>query len=146
MTKKDKALIESIPVTISSQLSELAKVEQISETVSDKMGFNQDEKDNLAIAITEVVGNAIVHGNKQDPDKKVFVQFHIYTDRLHVEIQDEGDGFDPEQVDDPLDPANLMKESGRGIFILQNLIDAVEFEFSKSGTKVHLTMIKKSGD
>ena len=141
---KDKSIIESIPITISSQLSELAKVEQISETVSDKMGFTQDEKDNLAIAITEVVGNAIVHGNKKNPDKKVFVQFHIHPDRLHVEIQDEGEGFDPDEVADPLEPANLMKESGRGIFILQNLIDTVEFEFLKSGTKVHLTMIKKS--
>lgn len=144
MTRK-QTCIESIPIVISSQLAELSKVESLSEQVSDKMGFTQDEKDNLAIAITEVVGNAIVHGNGMNPDKRVHIAFHLYHDRLHVEVQDEGEGFNPDEVADPLDPENLMKESGRGIFILKNLIDGVDFEFSETGTKVHLLLIKKSG-
>lgn len=132
-----------ITLTIQSRLEELNKVELLSEEVGRKMGFSEDQQDNLSIGVTEAVGNAIVHGNKKDPSKKVTIRFEMKKDRVTVSVTDEGTGFNPGSVSDPLDPDNLMKESGRGIFILKALMSKVDFTFSARGTTIHFTMEKK---
>ncbi|MFQ5628471.1 MAG: ATP-binding protein, partial [bacterium] len=88
--------------------------------------------------------NAIIHGNKQDQKKKVYLNIFIDNNTLKVVVQDEGKGFNPESLPDPLDPDNLLKESGRGIFILKSLMDDVSFDFSPKGTI--LTLIKHKSD
>lgn len=134
---------EVTTVTIPSKLKELNKVELLSEKIARKLSLSEDQQDNLAIAVTEAVGNAIVHGNKKDPKKKVDVTFRIEEDRIEVTVQDEGDGFNPDELANPLDPNNIMKESGRGIFILKSLMDEVCFSFSPQGTTLRFAMIKK---
>jgi serine/threonine-protein kinase RsbW len=134
---------QEICVTISSQLKELNRIEQLTEKIAKKLDFSEDQQDNLAIAVTEAVGNAIVHGNKKDPHKKVYIAFQLGEDRVEVSVRDEGEGFDPDTLTDPLDPNNLMKESGRGIFILKSLMDDVSFSFTPKGTTIRFTMKKK---
>ncbi len=134
---------EEIEHLIPSRLESLSKIENISGEIARKMDFSKDQKDNLSIAVTEAVGNAIVHGNQKNADKKVHILFKLKKNRVDVFVRDEGKGFNPDELDDPLNPQNLMKESGRGIFILKALTDDVSFSFSPSGTTVKFTLTKK---
>jgi len=126
--------------TIPSKLDQLKCVEKLTAEASERMHLSEDQMDNLAIAVTEAVGNAIVHGNKKDPHKKVVIKYVLNPESIHVSVTDQGGGFDPDKIANPLDPVNLMKESGRGIFILKQLMDEVTFDFSDRGTTIHLIL------
>lgn len=141
MTQKKKQRFE---ISIPSTLDEIETVEKLSEQAAQAMDFDEDEKDSLAIAVTEAVNNAIVHGNKKDKSRRVHVKFTFEGQKIIVIVQDEGSGFNPDNLSDPLDPRNLLKESGRGIFILKALMDEVEFEFAGGGTTVRMVKEKKS--
>lgn len=125
---------------LSSRLDELQCADNLTEVVARNMALNSDQKNNLAIAVTEAVGNAIVHGNKKNPHKKVHLKFETGNDQIVITVRDEGEGFDPESIQNPLLPENLMKESGRGIFILSELMDAVDYQFSRQGTTLKMVM------
>ena len=135
---------EKLTVTIPSNLEELTTIEKLSNDIAKKMGLSEDKHDNLSIAVTEAVGNAIVHGNKRDPKKKVRIQVEISNDRVKISVTDQGTGFNPDDLADPLDPDNLLRESGRGIFILKALMDDVSWDFSPTGTTLRFTLKKKS--
>ena len=135
---------ENFQMSIPSVLDEITKVEKMAEKAADKMKFSEEEKDSLAIAVTEAVNNAILHGNKQDKNKKVHINFEFEKTRLVVSIKDEGKGFNPEKISDPLAPENLLKESGRGLFIVSSLMDDVQYHFHKDGTEINLIKEKKS--
>ena len=134
MVKNKKHLI----FKISSKREQLPKIEKITSSIADTMNLNEEQKDNLAIAVTEAVGNAIVHGNRQDAKKKVTIEFYLKKNKIKVSVKDEGQGFNPDTLSNPLEPENIMKESGRGIFILKSLMDQVNF--SEKGTKINFTM------
>lgn len=123
---------------IPSLPDQIQAVEEKAEELATLAGFNEDDRDSLAIAITEMVANAIYHGNRGDASKKVHVRFVIDGEKLSIFIQDEGGGFNPKSLADPLKPENLLKDSGRGIFIVRTLMDDVRFKFSKTGTTVIL--------
>jgi serine/threonine-protein kinase RsbW len=127
-------------LTIPSKLDKLTEVEKIAEKVSAASGLSKDQCNNVAIAITEAAGNAIVHGNQKDPKKKVRIHFRVTNKKIDVEVKDEGKGFDPDKLLNPLKPENIMKESGRGIFILKSLMDSVSFRFSPKGTTIRMTL------
>jgi len=135
---------ETISLTIPSTLDQLEKVEKLSATVSRKMELSTDQRDNLAIAVTEAVGNAIVHGNKENKNKTVDIVFKLSTNKIECSVSDKGKGFDVKSLSDPLDPENLMKESGRGVFILQALMDSVSYSFTPDGTTVTFVLKKKN--
>lgn len=130
-------------MTIPSSLDQIESVEKLAEKAADAMKFSEEEKDSLAIAVTEAVNNAIIHGNKQNKDKTVSIQLILEERRLTVSIKDQGKGFDPRKLSDPLAPENLLKESGRGIFILSTLMDDVRFDFHGEGTEVIMIKEKK---
>jgi len=131
-------------LVLASDVENVEKVEELTERITKAMRFSEDECDSIAIAVTEAVNNAIIHGNKQDPQKKVYLKILADKNTLRVVVQDEGRGFNPDNLPDPLDPDNLLKESGRGIFILKSLMDDVSFDFSPKGTI--LTLIKHKSD
>ncbi len=137
-------LKKEIRISIKSNLTELVKMEKLSRKIAKQTHLSEDQRDNLSIAVTEAVGNAIVHGNKKDPNKKVEIIFEIQNDQIQISVIDEGSGFNLEQLADPLDPDNVMKESGRGIFILKTLMDDVDFIFSAKGTTISFTLKKNS--
>ena len=128
---------------IKSDLNEIPKVERFTEKVSEKMNFTEEEKDSLAISITEIVSNAISHGNKKDKNKKVVIKYQLSPKSLTISVQDEGKGFDEKKIADPLDPKNLLKESGRGVYIVRTLMDKLEFEYNKTGTLTRIVKNKK---
>ena len=129
-------------MTIRSSLEEIEAVEEMAERAADKMKFSEEERDSLAIAVTEAVNNAIIHGNKQDRRKRVNLRFDFEGEKLIVKIKDQGTGFNPDKISDPLAPENLLKESGRGVFILSTLMDEVKFNFDK-GTEITLVKVRK---
>ncbi len=129
-------------MTIRSSLEEIEAVEKMAERAADKMKFSEEERDSLAIAVTEAVNNAIIHGNKQDRRKRVNLRFDFEGEKLIVKIKDQGTGFNPDKISDPLAPENLLKESGRGVFILSTLMDEVKFNFDK-GTEITLVKTRK---
>lgn len=129
-------------IVIQSDITNIKKVEQLTEKIAEYMNFSEDDKDSLAIAVTEIVGNAINHGNKKEINRKVTVDFEYKNETITVTITDEGKGFDVHKIENPLEPKNLLKESGRGIFIVRALMDKVEFMRTKNGSAVRLT--KKS--
>lgn len=97
---------------------------------------------NLQIACSEALINAIVHGNKEDESKSVFTNIEMNELKMSVRIKDEGDGFNIEQLPDPTLNENILKESGRGIYIIRSLVDDFECNSSEKGTEFILTVIK----
>ena len=134
---------KEITVIIPSSLKELSRIERLAGKIAREMNLSEDQQDNFSIAVTEAVGNAIIHGNKKNPKKKVRIIFTPGEDQIKVSVTDQGKGFDLNKISNPLDPKNLMKESGRGIFILKTLMDEVSFSFSPKGTTVNFVMKKR---
>ena len=132
-----------VSCVIQSKLDELHCADTLTEQVAKDLSLNTDQKNNLAIAVTEAVGNAIIHGNKKNPEKKVSIEIVSDKNQIEIIVRDEGEGFDPNKIQDPLLPENLMKESGRGIFILSELMDKVDFKFSEKGTTLKMVMVLK---
>jgi len=92
----------------------------------------------MLIAVTEAVNNAIIHGNKCNPQKEVIISIEGKTEEIIITIKDHGGGFDPSMVADPRQPENLLKEHGRGIFLMKEISDQLSFRSNKSGTIVIL--------
>ncbi|HNR68785.1 MAG TPA: ATP-binding protein [bacterium] len=132
-----------VEMDIPSDPAQIQRVEKQTEKLARKLGFSADDLDSLAIAVTEVVANAIYHGNKCDPQKKVKIRFTITTAAFVVSVMDQGRGFCPDELGNPVAPENLLKGSGRGIFIVQALIDRVTFKFHPSGTEVILIKYRR---
>jgi len=104
--------------------------------VAEEVAFGID------MAIREAVTNAMVHGNKEDEAKTVEVTLNCLGNALQIEVKDQGEGFDPTGVPDPTDPANIMKTSGRGIFLMRSFMDEVQWtNHPEGGTTVR--MVKK---
>ena len=125
--------------------STIEKVEEaayFAEKAAKDMNFSDGDIDDIAIALTEAVSNAMMHGNKNDINKNVTISIDKKADSMEITVLDEGGGFDPKHVDNPLLPENLLKESGRGIFILNSLMDKVEFLSNEKGTLTKLTKYK----
>jgi serine/threonine-protein kinase RsbW len=91
----------------------------------DRLGYSEKETFAVRLALEEALVNAIKHGHGGDPTKQVRLRYHINPERFLAEVEDEGPGFDPFAVPDPLDPANLERESGRGVFLMRHHMTAV---------------------
>ena len=128
-------------LTIYSDPNNIVAVDEWAERIAQEMGFSENERDDIAISVTEAVNNAIVHGNGADPHKRVVIELSQAGDELRVSVRDEGRGFDPAKVEDPTRPENLMKPYGRGIHIIRQLMDDVNVDHLKRGCRV--TMVKR---
>ena len=131
---------ERIEITISSRFENIELVQVIAEHLCEHAGVDDDAAHWVGMAVREGVANAIKHGNRLDVAKKVNTVFRLEGSRLSVEISDQGTGFDPAEVSDPLSPPNLMKTSGRGIFYMKTFMDSVDYDFSfAGGTRLVMT-------
>jgi serine/threonine-protein kinase RsbW len=131
-----------VEVTLESTLKNVEVAEELTHRVCKTAGFDEEDQHRIEMAVHESVINAVAHGNKHDARKKVHVRFELYKDRLEIHIRDEGHGFDLLQVADPLASENLLKMSGRGIFLIRAFMDEFRVESAKgSGTEV--TMVKR---
>lgn len=114
-------------LNISSKVENLTLVQKLIEDVCDQMDLSKDHFGNIAVAVSEAVTNAIQHGNKSDPSKSVDIHFHSEENAVSFLIRDEGNGFDYHNLPDPTLPENLEKPNGRGVFLMKNLADTVNF-------------------
>ena len=124
---------ERIEITISSRFENIELVQVIAEHLCENAGLDEDGSHWIGMAVREAVANAIKHGNKLDIRKKVSAIFELRGSDLQIRISDEGAGFDPEKVSDPLNPQNLMKTSGRGIFYMKTFMDQIRYSFTSGG-------------
>ena len=120
-------------------------VQVVSDHIARGIGLDEDSSHWVGVAIRESVINAIKHGNRNDSSKHVFVEFETATTdepQLTIRVRDQGDGFDPETVADPLAPENLLKSSGRGIFLIRNFMDDVQLQRAPQGG-MEIRMVKR---
>jgi serine/threonine-protein kinase RsbW len=129
---------------LDSTLESVDNAEQIAVQIAHEVGFEEEEIDRIGMAVRESMVNAVVHGNRYSAHKKVRLSVSKEPQRLIVRITDEGEGFDYEHVPSPLEEENLLRSSGRGIFLIRAFVD--EFlvrRLSPSGTEV--TLVKYMG-
>ena len=136
--KEGLTVIDSIK--ISSDFSSLVDVESLVDHTCSSLGIKEDAYGNVLIAVTEAVNNAIEHGNSFNSDLSVGVTVHDGSKDFCFSISDEGTGFDYDNLPDPTAPENLLKENGRGIFLMKSLSDEIEYE--KDGKAVNIYFSK----
>lgn len=125
-------------ISLPSSSKSISRVEGFLKKIGRTVRLDEIQFHKLMVSLTEAVNNAIVHGNRSDPAKKVSVVCEVLPGWLLLMVADEGGGFNPEKVGNPLSKKNLMKESGRGIFLMRTLMDKVEFNPGNGGTEVRL--------
>lgn len=125
--------LKSVPENVS-------KVEPFLDTVNKRLKLNEVEFHKLLVATTEAVNNAIMHGNKSKAEKSVLIEVIIKKNYVIVRVCDEGGGFNPDNIPNPLDEENLLKESGRGLFLMQTLMDEVEVNAEGTGCEVRMSL------
>lgn len=133
-----------IRLELPSRLELLSIIDKVVDGVADQLSFEDDDKDAIAISVIEAGTNAIQHGHRHDPSRLVRITFHLHPDALEVEVEDQGTGFDLETLEDPGAPENLLRERGRGIFIMKSMMDEVRFSFGSSGTTCRLIKRKRA--
>lgn len=124
-----------------STLDSVNRAEELADKLARDSGFDEDERHRIALAVREAAVNAVYHGNQYDPAKKITVGFESTGAGLTVTIRDQGKGVIPEEVPDPLAPENLLRGSGRGIFLIRAFMDEVRFRVMDPGTEI--TLVKR---
>jgi serine/threonine-protein kinase RsbW len=124
-------------VSFDSSIDNLSLAESLVDEVCSKCNLHEDHYGNILIAVTEAVNNAIKHGNKDTLAKKVTIDVQESDTEIRIKVNDEGNGFDFNNLPDPTSPENIQKESGRGIFLMKSLADDVIFE--NNGSQVILS-------
>jgi serine/threonine-protein kinase RsbW len=132
-----------VSYTLDSTLESVDQAEGTARWVANGAGFEGEDVDRIAMAVREAAVNAVLHGNGYDPSKKVTLRFETTGHALVITIQDEGAGLDQEKIPDPLAPENLLKTSGRGIFLMRAFMDEVHIRSTAPGTEI--TLIKRVG-
>lgn len=123
-------------IRIESKLSNLSAVENTIDEITRENGINKENYGKILVSVLEAVNNAIVHGNKSDETKFVNIDIILKNNILEISVEDEGKGFRPEDVPDPTSPENVERTNGRGVFLMKNLAD--EIQFNRKGNKVIL--------
>ena len=119
-----------------SRAENINLVEKLVDDIREQFPLSEDLYGNMLVAVTEAVNNAIIHGNKANPDKKVKVDCSYKDDRLVFIIKDQGEGFNYSLLPDPTAPENIENPNGRGIFLMKHLAD--QLIFSDYGRTVEL--------
>jgi serine/threonine-protein kinase RsbW len=129
-----------VSLTLGSTIDSVNTLERTAAEFAERAGFDEDTVPNIAMAVREAAINAVLHGNAYDPTRQVNASFETTSDSLIVRIADQGPGLDPSTVPDPLAPENILRGSGRGIFLIKAFMDEVHFRQLHPGTE--LTLIK----
>ncbi|MFM2250718.1 MAG: hypothetical protein RLZZ358_1645 [Bacteroidota bacterium] len=120
--------MKSIKISIPSLIENIQVIESFIDNAKEEFEINDDMYGNIMISVTECISNAIVHGNQSESSKLVHLELQMEPGILRCSIEDEGNGFDFNQLPDPTDPENIEKVGGRGIFLMKHLSDEVKFE------------------
>jgi serine/threonine-protein kinase RsbW len=136
----------TVRIEFGSAFDMLDFVQVVSDYIGRMSGLDDDSLHWVSVAVRECVVNAIKHGNRNDESKRVIVEFSPVPphdpEELVIRVEDEGEGFDPEEIADPLAPENILKSSGRGIFLIRNFMDDVQLQRGKH-RGMEIRMVKK---
>jgi serine/threonine-protein kinase RsbW len=136
----------TVRIEFGSAFDMLDFVQVVSDHVGRMAGLDEDSLHWVSVAVRESVVNAIKHGNQHDESKRVSVEFTPVPAQnpreLVIRVQDQGEGFDPEEVADPLAPENILKASGRGIFLIRSFMDEVDLQRGET-CGMQVRMVKK---
>jgi serine/threonine-protein kinase RsbW len=130
-------------IEISSSRNKIKEVEALMVKANKEFGLNDDDYGKAMIAITEMVMNAIVHGNKEDESKLVKVSVDINEQQMKIVIEDEGTGFIIADIPDPTEIQNLLESHGRGVYIAKALVDKLVYKHNERGSEFTLIIKKK---
>ncbi len=133
-------------LAVPSEINQVAKVEKFLEKIKHFLQMDEELFYKLLVATTEAVNNSIIHGNKRDASKMVMLTCDCTPGELVIYVHDEGPGFDDMHLPDPLAEENLLRDHGRGVFLIRSLMDSVRFRHNATGTEVVMTLVlnKKS--
>jgi serine/threonine-protein kinase RsbW len=126
-------------LSIPSDFEAVSQVEMLVDRVCNQLGVNEDFYGNVLIAVTEAVNNAIEHGNGKQASTEVKVAVGDNPSEFCFNVKDEGRGFDFDHLPDPTAPENILKENGRGIFLMKNLADDVVYEDAGRSVNIYFT-------
>jgi serine/threonine-protein kinase RsbW len=130
---------ETIERFLESTLESVDNAEELAVGMAEHAGFDDDDLMKIGMAVRESMVNAVVHGNRYNANKRVRFTVAINSQRFTIRIADEGEGFDFEGLPDPLAPENLMRTSGRGIFLIRSFMDEFQMRhLEPNGTEVTL--------
>lgn len=133
-------------MSLSSRFENIELAQHLCGKLLDGRDVPEETKHWLLMALREALANAIKHGNRQDTSKRIHLEMDVVGENLQISIRDEGEGFDPGAVDDPLAPENRLKTSGRGIFYMKTFMDDVRFRrLEGGGMEIVLTKNLGSG-
>jgi serine/threonine-protein kinase RsbW len=128
---------QDVHLEIHSTVEALDLVQAVTEHIARRLGLDEDSLHWTTMAVRESVINAITHGNASNPAKLVFIDFTATPETdpadLIVRVRDQGEGFDPATIDNPLTPENVLKASGRGIFLIRQFMDDVSLRRAREG-------------
>jgi len=137
---------DTIHLDFGGSLEMLDLAQSVSEHVARVAGLDEDARHWVGVAVRESVVNAIKHGNCNDAGKRVYVTFTLLPaddPGVRIAVRDEGCGFDPDSIPDPLAPENILKSSGRGIFLIRSFMDELAFEQTPEGA-TEVVMVKRA--
>jgi serine/threonine-protein kinase RsbW len=123
---------------IPSNLDIIPELEDFITDIAAENNISEEHHNNLALSISEAAANCIVHGNKSDSNKKVRINVEVNRHKMLISLKDEGKGFKIKEVPDPTAPENILKDSGRGIFIMKSFLSDLRYNFTDSGTETIL--------
>ena len=127
---------------VGSRFENIELIQVVLRDALDRLGVDEDTRHWVDVAVREAVANAIKHGNAQDPAKQVHVDLFLEGGEVIIRVEDEGAGFDPDQLRDPLAPENLLKPNGRGIFYMKSFMDDIHYGPRPGGGTI-VTLRKK---
>jgi serine/threonine-protein kinase RsbW len=130
-----------LTLALKSTMESVSEVEAAAEKLAAEAGLDQDGQFHVAMAAREAAVNAVLHGNEYDPTKQVTASFENTGEALVIKVTDQGKGLDPATLPDPLAPENLLRGTGRGIFLIRSFMDEVHFRQLNPGTE--LTLVKR---
>lgn len=131
-------------LTIGSRFENIELVQAVLSDALSAYDLDDESRHWIDLAVREAVANAIKHGNRLEADKRVEIGLELTGEELVIRVRDEGEGFDPERITDPLAPENRLRPNGRGIFYMQKFMDEIGYDF-QPGRGTELTLRKRLG-
>lgn len=129
-------------LTIGSRFENIELVQAVLSDALSAYELSEESRHWIDLAVREAVANAIKHGNRSEPEKRVEIGLEVTGDEVVIRVRDEGEGFDPEAVHDPLAPENRLRPNGRGLFYMKRFMDEIDYSF-EPGRGMEVTLKKR---
>ncbi len=131
---------ENYTLEIESNPNNLITVEEFVNYFAKDIGIPETRMNGLMLSVTEATTNAIKHANKSDESKLVKINVNVKGRKVIISVKDEGIGFDPQKIPDPTEPENLLKDSGRGVYLMRFYMDDLKYNITPTGTETILVL------